>query len=327
MQLFYVNLDYRQDRNQSIHTQLKSLIKTISYIRFNACKGNDETLNQLLDNQFISISNYISVLSENNSFMTRGTVGCFLSHYELFKYSVEKNQILIILEDDVFIHHDIEKYIINGLHSIQQTFDIIYLGQPMNRWESNKTDYNEYFWKIKDGYYGTFGYIIHPHYALFLINQLKSIENHIDNMILDLNIKFEKTVLLFKILLVNTDVMPNRNSDIILNKRMRRFRFIIIPLIFYLLHHQNINHQKKILLKLHPNFQIIIKNNKNEIDYEMNKNGGFFVNTNIILKYSIQNIIHNYNNVIIKNFENDFYGKSDQQGNSLILSPLFISSL
>jgi GR25 family glycosyltransferase involved in LPS biosynthesis len=315
MKCFFVNLDTRPDRCAQMEHELKK-IPNIPWDRFSAIQGDNDTLLQLCDSESISTVNYLRVLSEANAFLTRGAIGCFLSHLRLYQYSVDHDEILIIFEDDVIIHNEFEKIVLDGLESINYQFNIIYLGQPMNQWISSSKEFN-HFWQIEDGYHGTFGYMIHPTYSQFLLHHLHKIENHIDNTILQLNKMYRKTVLLFKTVLVNTDASPARNSNVMLNVRSIRSKSYLIPLVIYILNNGSIPNIKR----YNPKFSIRVKNSKTEIENEIKEKGGFFLDIKASFRASIQDVIHNADYISIHHYKHLFYGESIHKcGKPLLLS-------
>jgi len=317
MKCFYINLDHRIDRRTSMEDQLQKKFKTIPYERFDAFKGDNETLLQLCNQGVLSPENYIRVLSGSSSFLTRGAVGCFLSHLELFRYSVRENIILIVLEDDVQIVDDFEDFLSIALGSIDHDFNIIYLGQPLNQWRPNSRHENDFFWEIRDGYHGTFGYVIHPAYSKFLMDHLFRVDNHIDNMMLQLNTIYNIKVLLFKDALVYTDATPSRNSDVALNKRAKRYKSFFIPWNIFILDPSC----AKNIRFYNPRFKIILKPNMDEVLREIDTNGGFFIDARATFKYSIQDFIHNVDYVSIHDNEHLFFGRSGKLPRLSLLLP------
>jgi GR25 family glycosyltransferase involved in LPS biosynthesis len=316
MKLFYINLEFRKDRKQFMENQLSTFQK-ISYKHLNAINPSIQYLNQLLKDNYLNINNYYKILTNQSNFITKGSVGCFMSHLELLKKCIEDQEIFIILEDDVIISNEFEITIMNILNSIND-FDMIYLEQPLDVWKETAIDYNNYLYKIDKGYFGTFAYIIHPNHANFLIQHLKTIDNHIDNLYLHYN--QNKKIFLAKSKICSTDYSNFRDSNVKIIKK-KLISQLLIPLHLYI----NLDETKLILewKKIIPNLMIY------DINQDLSDKSGFFVYNKIYPKINFLNIL---NNIKKFNFENDssfyaIYKTNDiiNENETLILTQEFFS--
>lgn len=307
MEIHYVNLPVRQDRNASIQNQLAK-IKNFPILRFEAICPNFQTLFELVESRMLSRKDYLSVLARDTSMITFGSVGCFLSHLELLKKCVEMQKIFIILEDDVTVSEDFEITIQKGLKSIENKFDRIYLGQPLPLWKGHVISETEYFYKLSGGYYGTFGYIIHPIHAKFLLSKINNIYNHIDNIFLHLHTP-ETNIYLFKNLLVNTACHGGRDSDVLLSRRAKRFSNLQIPKKLHFVAASNIQMCIECWQKINPSFEIIVFPNHQALMESIKNTGGFYVDSNLCCKMPIEKIVQGAKTVIVKNSDK-FYGCS-----------------
>ncbi|MCU0389812.1 MAG: glycosyltransferase family 25 protein [Thermoflexibacter sp.] len=111
MEIFVINLKEAQDRMQLIDKQLKEL--GLSYQRFEAVRGS-----QLSEQEMSQWCNMNAVKS-NPTWLTKGAIGCALSHWKVYNQIVAENiPIALILEDDMqlpphlpFVLQEIEKQI------------------------------------------------------------------------------------------------------------------------------------------------------------------------------------------------------------------------
>jgi len=305
MEIHYVNLASRQDRNSLMQTQLARL-KNFSVHRFEAICPNFQMLYDLVESKMLSRKDYFSVLAKNTSLITYGSVGCFLSHFELLKKCVKDQKIFIILEDDVTLSDDFENTIQKGLESIEYKFDRIYLGQPFPLWKDHVISDLQYFYQLSGGYYGTFGYIIHPNHAEFLLSKIKTIYNHIDNVFLHLQTP-ETTIYLFKNLLVNTACERGRDSNVLLSRRAKRFSSMQIPKILHFVAVPNIQICIDCWHKINPSFEIIVFPNHQQMIASLEKTGGYYVDSNLCCKMPIDRILQDTQIVLVKNSDK-FYG-------------------
>lgn len=305
IEIHYVNLAVRQDRNAFIQQELAK-IKNFTIQRFDAICPNFDILYKLVESSTLSRKDYLSVLSKDTSMITYGSVGCFLSHLELLKKCIELQKIFIILEDDVTISDDFEIVIEKGLKSIQYNFDRIYLGQPLPLWKDHVTFETDYFYKLSGGYFGTFGYIAHPNHAKFLLSNIKNIYNHIDNVFLHLHAP-ETNIYLFKQPLVNTSCQSGRDSNVLLSRREKRFLHMPIPKKLYFVAVPNTLMCIESWQKINPSFEIIVFENHTTMIDSLKNSGGFYVDSNLYCKMPIERIVQGVKTVLVHN-SNKFYG-------------------
>lgn len=106
MEVFVINLKQDEARRIFITTQLRSL--GVSFRIIDAVNGNaleQEEYNRLVD---------LKAVSEQRGWLTRGAVGCALSHLKVYETMVkEKIQHSLILEDDCILNTDLKQLITN----------------------------------------------------------------------------------------------------------------------------------------------------------------------------------------------------------------------
>jgi len=122
--------------------------------------------------------------------LTRGAVGCYLSHLEIYKKIAESDKKYgLIFEDDVILHHNFGKLMLDGIHNINNIdpdWDIFLLGIMCIDCKTN-TNYIDVkrFW-------GLHGYLVKKESAIKLVSLLdKLISKQIDAEI-SLMIKYQK---------------------------------------------------------------------------------------------------------------------------------------
>lgn len=136
--IFVINLKKSTDRRKKMETiSFNPIFKQIPFNFIDAVDGQimNETNEPLLN--LVSIYNGWSEPFSGRT-MTKGEVGCALSHYKIWKNIIENNlERVLILEDDLIINENcnfnnsdiissIEKEIIENK---QQNFDLLYLGR------------------------------------------------------------------------------------------------------------------------------------------------------------------------------------------------------
>lgn len=132
---FYINLDFRTDRNRHFLNKIDNIpILRNNIRRFSGIDGKKIDIETLSSN-FITEKGKKVVL--NNKYnkagvpdLTYGAVGCALSHYSLYKECVENNyESILIFEDDAYLFADQFEEKLNMIHQLDfNHFDILFLG-------------------------------------------------------------------------------------------------------------------------------------------------------------------------------------------------------
>ena len=192
--VLYINLDRRTDRNQHMLNQFKKLnwIDNNKLIeRISAVDGKNlkiDTLNNLITTKASREANDLSQRTFiPGSIMTKGAVGCALSHRDAYLNILNgTHQYVLILEDDVYIDENFNKKLNTYLNKISD-YDILYLGYHHI---INFVNINDIICKPTNIVYGLFGYIVNKRIAQILLDMFP-INNQIDSEIIKIypNIK------------------------------------------------------------------------------------------------------------------------------------------
>lgn len=328
IRLFYINLASRNDRREIMEDTLRTHFRTIPYERMEAVRPDPDLLLQYNKEGRLREEDYLRVLSNETSFLTTGSVGCFASHIALWKKAVEMGIILVVLEDDVILSEDVEDRLYEGLASLDENeLRIAYMGQPLRQWEEGASPYNDYFWRITNGYYGTFGYVIHPSHAAFLLNRLEAIPmtEHVDNAMLRVQASEQIPVLLFRKMLLSTPTDPGRDSDVMCSRRRRRQRIdlIKIPKLFHFICHPDVERQRDYWQALHPDYQCLMVE-----EDKIPMTGGFLVAPHIFCRRNLncflQSTAVDFNYIRIDESPRLFYGSMGQQEDKILSLPQWI---
>ena len=157
MKTVVINLPNRKDRLASFNTNNSNL----SYEVFRAFDGNQISYNKLLEQGFDTNHDWIDPILKTP--LTKGEVGCFLSHWHIWKKCIEKNESILVLEDDAILTEQFDMEEISNL-----PYDFVYLGwREMD--ESEEIDGK----LVKPVYpYWTLAYLIRPDAARVLVNDV-----------------------------------------------------------------------------------------------------------------------------------------------------------
>ena len=167
MKTVVINLKSRKDRLEAFN---KNNLKYISYERFEAVNGYDIDYKKLTEDGYDTNHNWIDPILETP--ITKGEVGCFLSHYKMWQRCIESNEPYLILEDDAIIS---DKFSYDELYRLirGEGYNFIYLGWK-EMGESQPID-DKYV--VPDYPYWLLAYVITPEVARGLVN--KGIEHNI----------------------------------------------------------------------------------------------------------------------------------------------------
>jgi len=171
MKTYVINLSDRKDRMELFESQktvgtpnygyVGRSLNSLEYERFDAVDGSKLTYQQLKKLGYDTDSNWIDPI--HSTHLTSGEVGCFLSHYNLWKKCIELNVPLCILEDDAVIPDNLY----DDLDELLETYNFIYLG--WKEMEKSLPTFDSRF-VIPVYPYWALAYVITPEAAKILVN-------------------------------------------------------------------------------------------------------------------------------------------------------------
>ena len=130
MNIYVISLERSKDRRDIFDSNNSKYIK---YTYHNAVDGKLLNLNDL-DKQ---------IFTKGSKLYSTGSVGCALSHLQLWDKCIELNESIIIMEDDAIVSHNFNKHINNLMNIIfPNKWDIIQLNYNFDSVLSyNNTNY------------------------------------------------------------------------------------------------------------------------------------------------------------------------------------------
>ena len=161
MKTFVINLEDRKDRLEAF--KLNNL-KHISFQRVEAINGYGLDYKKLIEMGFDTDHNWIDPILKTT--ISRGEVGCFLSHYGLWKRCIAENEPYLILEDDAIVS---DKFSYDEIYKLIRVegYNLIYLGWK-EMGESKPID-DKYV--VPDYPYWLLAYVMTPEVAKGLVNE------------------------------------------------------------------------------------------------------------------------------------------------------------
>jgi glycosyl transferase family 25 len=156
--IIILSLKSSSERRAAIKIYLNK-IKKLEYIFFNAYKGESvphSLLNKNLTKKLLGRD------------MSLGEIGCAYSHYMILK-EFSKDEIIVVLEDDVRLYKDFEKVLNMIFKSELNKSNLIFLNSGFNFFPRFKTKIsldNKYsLYKAAGSTWGTYGMVIHKNIA------------------------------------------------------------------------------------------------------------------------------------------------------------------
>jgi GR25 family glycosyltransferase involved in LPS biosynthesis len=188
--ILYINLNKRPDRNEHTLQEINNSDISKYKIEIERVEGIDGSIANLDDYKSLFTENALNQAKdtrprqfEHGFYMTKGAVGCALSHHKVYQKILSGNDdYVLVLEDDINIDKNvIEEY--NQLLPYIPEFDILYLGYHY----ANKTEkINEYISQVHGTVYGCFAMVINKKCVEKLIN-LFPINQQIDSELAKFN--------------------------------------------------------------------------------------------------------------------------------------------
>lgn len=172
LKAYYINLDEKVDLRKQFETNYaKSPLSDIPCNRISGVVGKSVDPSEHLSKEALT---ELEDLEKNkrkqfNYQLTRGAIGCFLSHILIYRRIVDDgdDSVTLVLEDDIDFKPTVRKQIEKALQGVDGTddpWDIYLLG--WHRKSPGSGDVS-YFW-------GTYGYLIRPSGAAKILAEVES---------------------------------------------------------------------------------------------------------------------------------------------------------
>ena len=165
--ILYINLDRRSDRNANVISQLQDINYNGAVERIPAidAKNMDFTI---VPRTVVTVKGIETATSKNIpvfTYLTKGGIGCALSHKRAFEQVLYgKDDYVLILEDDIWFDTNFTNKIMDIMHKVPD-YDILWLGYH------NKTNAKTIGnFDVPNTLYGLFGYIINKKAASVLLD-------------------------------------------------------------------------------------------------------------------------------------------------------------
>jgi GR25 family glycosyltransferase involved in LPS biosynthesis len=182
LKVYYINLDKNEDRRKLIENYYSktNMHGVIPLERFSAVRGDSLNIENLLTKEAVEELKQTEMRGYRTKHyqLTRGAIGCYVSHYKLMKLLKEDPvyDYYLIFEDDAIIHPSIHSSIEKFMKNAPKEWDILLLGT--HRLQGEKV--NEMFTQVSR-FWGMAGYIINKKGVLKFEAETDKISMQIDS--------------------------------------------------------------------------------------------------------------------------------------------------
>ncbi len=181
---FYINMDKNKERNEMFkQMRNNSDLKKMDISRYSAVVGSKVNLSEHLTPDALYELNQFEITGYRTKHyqLTRGGVGCFLSHYNLAKQLLSDNSVdyYLIMEDDIVTEQNVASEIKKEIRTAPKGWDMLLFGYsrlvPMNKVDDD--------WVKVRAFWGMYGYVINKNGARKLVQEVdsKKIDGQIDS--------------------------------------------------------------------------------------------------------------------------------------------------
>lgn len=204
--VYVINMVSNTERLSSFkHQYDKSDLAWKNYIVYPAVVGKDLDIVKYVTPEAYAqlIETDITKRRKHHYDITRGAVGCYLSHLDIYrKIATSDKKYGLIFEDDVMIATDFYKRMLFGLNTVPSDWDIYLLGLICLKCDV-KGDYINV-----NRFWGTHGYLVKKETAVKLISNLDKLINKQIDADISLLIKQNK----IKVYAINPIIVAQQNA-------------------------------------------------------------------------------------------------------------------
>jgi len=204
---FIISLE--KDKERADYLKNEVFTKITNYIKCKAFDGEVDDPNPVLEQNNLTVAEHF--IEKCNS----GQLGCYLSHYQVWKYILENNlDLAIVLEDDVKIYKNFNRIINTIYDNLPVKFDYVHLFVHPDKQKIEYLEAKEGDIIPAEDNFGTVAYIISLRGAkrLLKLTQLLKIQAPVDRQInFCVQHNFLKAYMVKRpFLITQGEIMPNR---------------------------------------------------------------------------------------------------------------------
>ena len=197
--VYVINLEHSKDRLDMIRKQLKR--ENIAFERYPAVNGSLLNKEKLIRDGKLTYEK-----------MTKGAIGCYLSHYNIWKKELDKGNNILVLEDDVILCKNLLNKFNEIYKQIPKDWDIIYLGASNIYGKKIGKNIVVPIKSEKGSTFNTgmYGMLINKKALSILINESMPINNNIDQYIKNYLFKKLNVYFIVSPLITHNNELPSQ---------------------------------------------------------------------------------------------------------------------
>eukprot|EP00753_Platysulcus_tardus_P013539 PLAT3769.1.p1 GENE.PLAT3769.1~~PLAT3769.1.p1 ORF type:complete len:398 (-),score=134.85 PLAT3769.1:67-1227(-) len=188
---FYINLDRRPALAAAMEGQVKRswMLSQMGVQRVAAVDGLALKLDALQAEGVLLAEDVADMLQREakatevtHGLLTRGAIGCALSHIRMWRLAVERNETVLVMEDDSRVRDDFDATLAALLPELPRDFDLLYFFlAPTLVLPPNLRRLSEHVFRVLGDAYTTSAYVVTPRGAARLLSQALPIRQQVDS--------------------------------------------------------------------------------------------------------------------------------------------------
>ena len=190
MPILFVNMDKEVESRLRMEKILRgpNVWEDSEIIRIPAVNGRAESLSKLATFGILSkvaSESLNTVRVVNGEWLSRGGLGCYMSHVRVWRRVVQLNRPAIVLEDDVQLFPSFKSRIQKALAELPHDWGMLYLANlvPRDIVKKSEHEYGKHIVRLSGNYWGTYAYAISPSAAHILLLHALPLQYQVDSFI------------------------------------------------------------------------------------------------------------------------------------------------
>jgi collagen beta-1,O-galactosyltransferase len=198
--IYVINLKKNTDRKKNVINLFNKLGGIFNnYVFYEAIIGNELSESQIYEIMSVkSLYNLYKEFRDHSDIKSKGAIGCYLSHYNIWLDVIKNNyKNVLVFEDDIYSDYDYDK-ILTYINNVPQDYDIALLGYIFLTLNKEKYEINNY-WNSTNSLrlMGTHSYLLSNSGAFKLSKKALPMEIQVDsyiNYICNINSNIKKYI-------------------------------------------------------------------------------------------------------------------------------------
>lgn len=216
-----VNMPERVHKRVEMQAKLsRSAVAVRTGFSFEAAMpGSRQDLHQMVLDGELTMESYNDIVRNEimRDRLTTGSLGCFLSHRNMWAIVANQTRPYLIMEDEIELSPTFDSKFEKIVDSLPVDFGLLYLAETNDEQRSAwaaRREYNNVTWKIEGDYRGAYAYVITPWMASLLLQHMYPVYTLVDSFMQDIAVKFDVPRFLTRDLLVTIDAAREHDNEV-----------------------------------------------------------------------------------------------------------------